>query len=117
MSDDILSIFSLSLKPENFPAFRELVAEIVAVTRQEPGTLTYEYSVSADQRTVHIVERYRPEGLVPHIDVTFAPYAKRFLDLVTVTGLVVYGTPDAEARKRLDGFGAVYMTPFDGFTR
>ena len=37
--------------------------------------------------------------------------------LAAVTGFVVYGTPSAEARKILDGFGAVYMTPFDGFTR
>jgi hypothetical protein len=34
-----------------------------------------------------------------------------------VISLVVYGTPDAEVRKRLDPFGAVYMTPFDGFSR
>jgi hypothetical protein len=39
------------------------------------------------------------------------------LELCTITSLVVYGTPDAEIRKRLDPFGAVYMTPFDGFSR
>ena len=117
MSDEILNIFHLSLEPQNFPAFKALVAEIVEATRQEPGTLTYEYSVSSDQRTVHIIERYRSEGLVSHIDQTFAPFAQRFLDLVTVTSLVVYGNPDAEARKRLDGFGAAYMTLFDGFSR
>jgi len=38
-------------------------------------------------------------------------------DNSTVKSLVVYGTPDAEIRKRLDPFGAVYMTPFDGFSR
>ena len=47
----------------------------------------------------------------------YCQFGKRFLELCTITSLVVYGTPDAEIRKRLDPFGAVYMTPFDGFSR
>ncbi len=117
MSSQISSVFTLALEPQNFPAFKALVAEIVAVTHQEPGTLIYEYSVNADHTVAHIFERYRADAVVSHIDITFAPFAARFLSLVKITGLTVYGKPDAEVRKRLDPFGAVYMESFGGFSR
>jgi quinol monooxygenase YgiN len=117
MHPQISCLFSLAVKPEEFPVFKALIANIVAATSTEPGTLVYEYSANEDNSTVHILERYNADAVVSHVDTTFAPFGKRFLELCTVTSLVVYGTPDAEIRKRLDPFGAVYMTPFDGFSR
>ncbi|KQZ84789.1 putative quinol monooxygenase [Pseudomonas sp. Root562] len=117
MHPHISCLFSLAVKPEAFAEFKTLISNIVAATRTEAGTLVYEYSVNEDNSTVHILERYNADAIVSHVDTTFAPFGKRFLELCTITSLVVYGTPDAEVRKRLDPFGAVYMTPFDGFSR
>jgi quinol monooxygenase YgiN len=117
MHPHISCLFSLAVKPEAFAEFKALISTIVAATRTEPGTLVYEYSVNEDNSTVHILERYNADAVVSHVDTTFAPFGKRFLDLCSVTSLVVYGTPNAQVRKRLDPFGAVYMTPFDGFSR
>ncbi|WET16431.1 antibiotic biosynthesis monooxygenase [Yersinia intermedia] len=117
MKNEITCVFNLTINDGQFPAFKELVSHVVEATRKEPGTLSYVYSVSEDQQTAHIVERYRQQGLVSHVDHTFAPFAETFLSLVTITGLTVHGEPDEEIRKRLDPFGAVYMKPFDGFTR
>jgi quinol monooxygenase YgiN len=117
MHPHISCLFSLAVKPEEFPELKALIANIVAATSTEPDTLVYEYSVNEDNSTVHILERYKADAVVSHVDTTFAPFGKRFLELCTVTSLVVYGTPDIEVRKRLDPFGAVYMTPFDGFSR
>jgi quinol monooxygenase YgiN len=113
----ISCVFTLAVKPSEFPEFKALIAQIVAATKEEPGTLVYEYSVNEDSSTAHILERYNADAVVSHVDNTFAPFGKRFLELCSVTSLTVYGTPDAEIRKRLDPFGAVYMTPFDGFGR
>ena len=78
----------------------------------------YEYSVSSDENTVHIFERYRDDAtLISHVEETFSPFAERFLSLVDMKSLVVYGKPTGKARDILDGFGAVYFTPFDGLTR
>lgn len=109
--------FHLAIEPGNFEAFKELVARIVAATCEEPGTLGYEYSVNADRSAVHIVERYRTSAILGHLEETFAPFAERFLELATIQGLYVYGPATPEIRAKLDGFGAVYLTPFDGFTR
>jgi len=118
MVEDLYWVFTLGVKPGKFPEFRALVADIVAASREEPGTLAYQYSVSADESTVHIFERYRDsDAFVVHVEETFGPYAERFLSLVTVASLIVYGNPNAAARKALDGFHATYMTLFDGFSR
>ncbi|RUR45129.1 putative quinol monooxygenase [Vreelandella populi] len=117
MKEDITCVFSLTLHEGKFPEFRDLVAKIVAATKQEPGTLSYVYSVSADEKTVHIVERYNADAVVSHVDETFAPFAKDFLSLVTIASLTVYGRPNQAIKERLDPFGAVYLMPFDGFTR
>ena len=117
MQDEIYSIYHLSLKPENFAPFEALVAKIVGATSKEADTLTYEYVVNADHTTIHIMERYRMAGVLPHVEQTFAPYADEFLSLVTIDALLVYGDPTPEIRAKLDGFGATYLAPFAGFTR
>ncbi len=117
MHPPISCLFTLAINPAMFAEFKALIVQIVAATQQEPGTLIYEYSVNAEQNVVHILERYNADAVVSHVDTTFAPYGERFLALSTITSLVVYGTPDAAIRQRLDPFGAVYMTPFDGFSR
>ena len=118
MVDDLYWVFTLDVKPGQLPAFRSLVTEIVAASAKEAGTLAYQYSISADQKTIHIFERYRDsQAFVSHVEQTFGGYAERFLSMVTIASLVVYGNPDAQARKALDSFNATYMTLFDGFAR
>lgn len=116
MKNEIICVFTLSVKEGQFANFRNLASEIVKETEKEPGTLTYMYSVSDDQKTAHIIEGYKTDALVSHVDVTFAPFAERFISHVDVTGLTVYGETDEHIRKRLDAFGAVYMKTFAGFT-
>ena len=117
MQGEIYSVYHLSVEPSQFPAFQELVSRIVAATSKEPDTLTYEYVVSEDHTTVHIIERYRAAGLLPHVERPFAPCAEEFLALARIWKLYVYGETTAEMRAKLDGFGAVYLSPFDGFAR
>jgi quinol monooxygenase YgiN len=117
-NNDLYWVFTLSLQPEDFEEFKELVARIVRESAKEPGTLAYQYSVNEDKTTVHIFERYQnSSAFVSHVENTFAQFAEQFLALVSVVSLTVYGAPDASARKALDSFNAVYMTIFDGFSK
>lgn len=117
MNNEIISVFKLNIERENLPAFKKLVEKIVNKTKEEAGTLTYVYSINEKQNSVHIVERYMENSLLSHIDVTFAPFAEEFLQLATVTELTVYGNPNAIEQERLNKFGAIYLTPFDGFSK
>ena len=49
MKDEVISIFTLSLAPEDFPEFKTLVAKIVAATSEEPGTCLLYTSDAADE--------------------------------------------------------------------
>jgi quinol monooxygenase YgiN len=117
MQDEIYSIYHLSLKPADYDAFKTLVEQIVEATSKEADTTTYEYVVNAGRTVIHIVEKYRTKGLLPHVEQTFAPFAERFLDLAKIDKLYVYGDTTPEIRAKLDGFGAEYLTPFAGFSR
>ena len=117
MQNEIYSIYHLAIEPDNFAAFQALVSEIVSTTRKEPDTLSYDYVISSDHSVVHILQHYRTPGVLPHIEKPFAPFAERFLALAKIEHLFVYGEPTAEIRAKLDGFGAIYLAPFDGLNR
>jgi quinol monooxygenase YgiN len=117
MQNEIFSIYHLSVAPTNFDAFEELVQRIVTATSKENDTTIYEYVVNAGHSVVHIIERYRTAGLLPHVEQTFTPFAKRFLELAKIERLFVFGDTTPEIRAKLDGFGAAYLTSFAGFSR
>jgi len=75
-----------------------------------------EDAVKADRSEVQIIERYRTQGLLPPVEQTVAPGAERFLKLVTIKKLLVYGDATPAIRAKLDGFGAGYLTPFAGLS-
>ncbi|CAN5174691.1 hypothetical protein BH09PSE3_BH09PSE3_28330 [soil metagenome] len=117
MQDEIYSIYHLSIKPTDFDTFKALIERIVEATSKEDDTTIYEYVVNAGHTVVHIVERYRTKGLLPHVEQTFTPFAERFLELATIDKLYVYGDTTPEIRAKLDGFGAEYLLPLAGFAR
>ena len=117
MQGEIYSIYHLTIEPAKFPAFEALISQIVAATQKEPDTLTYEYVVNAEHTHVHILERYRTAGLLPHVETTFSPFAEQFLSLAKIDALYVYGDTTPPSQAKLDGFGAVYLTPLSGFSR
>lgn len=118
MKEDIYWVCVFAVEPERFADFKAVVSPLVEATRAEAGSMAYEYNVSADQSSIHILEHYRDsEAVVTHVTQTFSRFAEAFGALARVQSFIVYGVPSPEARAILDGFGAVYLTPFDGFTK
>jgi len=117
MQNEIYTLYHLSIDPADFDAFSALAQTLVEATSREADATLYEFVVNADRTKAHIIERYRPEGLLPHIEQTFAPYAARFLELARIDHAFVYGDPTPEIRAKLDGFGAMYFSPLAGFSR
>jgi hypothetical protein len=113
----ITNVFHMTVEPEALEEFKGLIAQIIALSNKEPETLIYEYSLGEDGRSVHIVERYLTDGVLPHVENTFGPFAERFLKLATIHALYVYGEPPADLRAKLQSFGAVFMAPLAGFAR
>jgi quinol monooxygenase YgiN len=116
MREEIYWVVTADVKPGRLEEFKRLVVPLVEATRLEEGSLAYDYSIDPTGTLVHIYESYRnSQAVVDHVTTTFAPFAEGFGAGVDITAFVVYGSPDPAAREILDGFGSVYMTPFEGF--
>lgn len=98
---------------------RALMAEMATATeRNEPATLDYEWSLSADGRTCHLWERYADSAAALVHGATFnARFAARFLDVLAPIRLTLYGSPSDEVKAALAPFAPVLMAPAAGFSR
>lgn len=118
MSSPVSWNLRLSVHDGKLDDARTLMGEMVAATRNEPGTVGYEWFLSNDGTTCHIHERYADsEAAIAHLQNFGANFAERFLQCFGVQGLVVYGEPSDAARGIMDGFGAEYLGTFGGFSR
>jgi quinol monooxygenase YgiN len=117
MASDIYWLCVFKIEPSSFEDFAALVRPLIEETRKEPGNLAYEYCVTKDHTEIHIIERYKDgKSVVWHVQNTFSKYAEAWGKLAAVQSFVVYGDP-GEAKSTLDGFGAVYVDRFDGYTK
>lgn len=119
MNDEVAWMLELQVPAGNAAAFRALAAEMVAATQAgEPGTLYYEWNLSADGTSCHVYERYVDSAAaLTHAGNFAARYAERFMALVTPQRMVVYGAPSAELSEALAGLGPAYLQPAVGFHR
>lgn len=98
-----------TVKPGKFEDFKEFVKMIVPLSNKEPGTLTYQFSVSGDSKTATIEEKYKDsESFLSHVNDTFGPQASRFMETVEMNKLYVYGVPSTKAKTILDSFGHIH---------
>ncbi len=118
MSNTISWNLQMSVREGRLNDARDLMSEMVAGTRQEPGTQGYEWFLSGDGKTCHIDERYADsKAVMVHLGNFGSKFADRFLACFEPTSLSVYGEPSAEARAALDGLGAAYLEWLGGFNR
>jgi len=115
-TDDIYWVITLDLSEGQDASFEALMADMVAATMTEGGAKTYEWH--RDGNSVHIYERYETNGDAGiHLGNFGENFAERFLSILSVTGLDVYGPAEGGVREGLAGFGAVFYDQVGGFTR
>ncbi len=118
MTENIFWLFEATIKPGQYDNFQTVMEEMIASTKQEPGTSNYEFFLNEDRTICHIYERYADsEAALMHVGAFGANFADRFLSCVAPTKFMVYGPASDELKGILGGFGAEYMTPLDGFVK
>jgi quinol monooxygenase YgiN len=119
MSKNVYWMLELDSKEGRVDDFRALMNEMVEAAREnEPGALGYQWSLSEEGTRSHIFEHYaNSEATMVHLANFGEKYAGRFLEILSPTRFVVYGTPDQQVREALAAFGARYMQSAGGFTR
>jgi len=117
MSEQISWLLEVAIHPGKLDAFRAVAADLIAATEKEPGTLSYEWSLNADQTACHIFERYRnTEALLAHMN-TFGPHAERFFAAAQPERFHVYGAPSDAVKAALADLHPVYCASIGGFNR
>lgn len=109
---------TLTIQDGQGDAFRALMADMVASTKQESGTVVYEWYLGADGKTCHIHEMFADTAAYQVHSANFGEkFAARFMPLVTITGLTAYGNADAQAREMMSMLNPVFFEGIGGFRR
>ena len=119
MSEQVAWILQLSINEGEYDNVVALMDEMVAATQaDEPGTLSYEWSVNEDKTVCHLYERYADSAAaMVHMGSFGKKFLKRFFSLMSPTGIFVYGNASEELQGALAGLKPLYMGSIGGFTR
>ena len=118
IGEQVSWITECAVKDGQEEAFRTLMEELVTSTREEPGTLGYEWYVSDDGSVVHLLERFADsEAAVAHLQGFLSGPARKFMSCVEVKRFTVYGAPSDAAKEALAPLGGKQLVPWGGFVR
>ena len=119
MTGHVYWFFDLEIKEGEYEKFAALMAEMVTATKEnEPGALNYEWSVSEDKKTCHILERYVDSAAtMVHMGNFGKNFARRFMEVLKPKSMTLYGDPSEEVLKALGAMGPIVMKSIGGFSR
>jgi quinol monooxygenase YgiN len=117
MSKEVHWLLELKVNSGKLNDFKTVMAEMIAATQKEGGTLAYEWCFSDDESVCNIYERYvDSDAVMTHLR-GFANFSERFLAAVTPTKFTVLGHPNATTQAALAAFSPVYLTTKAGFAK
>jgi quinol monooxygenase YgiN len=119
MAGAVSWVLELQVQTERSDELRALMEEMVSSTHaSEPGTVGYEWFMSADGATLHVFERYADSAAaMAHIQTFGERFAVRFFTLLTPTRFTLYGAPDSAVQGALAAMGPTLMGQAAGFHR
>lgn len=119
MSDHVYWILTLEINQDQKENLAPLMAEMVSATQKdEPGALNYEWSVSADGTTCHILERYEnSDATMIHMRNFSEKFANRFMKVFTQKSFTLYGQPSDSVLKAFAPMQPRQMVSVGGFSR
>jgi quinol monooxygenase YgiN len=104
--------------PGQMDNFKQVAAKVTAAVEQEPGTLMYVWSLRSDEKTFDVVELYQSsDAVVAHVKHVLSEFGKELGQVQKAVQLVVYGSPDPQAKQVLAQFKPVYDAEIVGFIR
>ena len=116
MFENIGWIVEAKLKEGKLEEFKQVMAEIVAETEKEAGTLNYQYYLS-DAGDVMVYERFADvESAHIHIN-NWDNFAERWVAAAEPTRMVHLGDLPDELRGRHAALAPLWLKPLGGFVR
>jgi quinol monooxygenase YgiN len=120
MSKEVHLNVSMRIHERRLAEFQAIAREMVGISREEPGTLAYEWYLSGDGKRCQLIESYaNRDALLAHMGGKAGAQAgvPKLLQTAEVIGFQVYGDPGPKAKEALAGFGAEIFFYGDGLGR
>ena len=115
-SNELFWRLEVEILPGKLEEFRTIVQEMIASSKQEPGTLVYDWFFDEANIICHTYEHYRDSSaVVAHATKFGESFVERFQRCCRQIGLDVYGAPSDAARALLDRYSATYFARWQGF--
>jgi quinol monooxygenase YgiN len=98
----------LTINEGKLAAFETLAQAMIAGSRKEPGTLGYDWYLSADRKRCRLLETYTDANAVlAHLNGgVVRELVPKLLETASLSSFEVYGDPGPQAAQMLAGFGA-----------
>jgi len=99
--------------------FERVAREMTALTEAEPGTLAYDWFLSADRSQCRLYESYVDgNAVVAHLSgVVVQELVPKLLETSALSGFEVYGDPGPQAGAMLAALGAGVFQPWLSIAR
>ena len=112
-------VVDLTINDGQLASFQAIAQEMIARTREEPGSLAYEWFMSADQRHCRVFETYRDADAVnAHLNgFAVQELIPKLVQYMKMDHFEVYGDPGPKAAASLTSFGAEIFSLWQGLGR
>jgi quinol monooxygenase YgiN len=99
--------------------FQSIAQAMIADTEKEPGTLAYDWCLSADRKRCRLVEAYvDANAVLAHMTgPVVQKLVPKLVEVTAVSAFEVYGDPGPQATAMLTGMGAEIFPLWRGLDR
>jgi quinol monooxygenase YgiN len=116
MTNNVYWVIKAEIVEGQLAALRAIAPKFCEMTKTEPGAIAYEWSLSADEKTVHIYERYEDsDAALAHLG-NVGPHLPELMGVIILpTAIECYGAASDAFKEALKDFPMIYFDQFDGF--
>jgi quinol monooxygenase YgiN len=118
-SHNVRFTVGLTINQGKVDDFESIALTMIAGSQKEPGTLVYDFHLSADRQRCRLVETYvDADSALAHLTgPVVQQLVPKLLGTSSVTSFEVYGDPGPAAAQMLAGLGAEIFPLWHGLAR
>lgn len=118
-TDSVRFTVDLSIHEGKLGDFESTAQEMIERSQKEPGTLGYDWFLSADRTRCRIVEHFEgASAALAHLNgPVVQDMVPKMLESAAITRFEVYGDPGQQAAQILSKIGAEMFQPWRGMSR
>lgn len=112
-------LVDINIHPGKFAEFEAIARQMVAVSESEPGTLAYNFVLSADRTRARLVEGYTDVAAISahFMGPAVQQLVPQLMQFASPARMEIYGDPGPQVAAMAGAFGAEVFYAWEGFDR